>query len=192
MKWLKYIGAVVFLLVVISGVAVWVWGMFIGWTSGTAIKQPITRLQYFKSPALVAVHVEKPPRVLLIHNIRGENLSFFERWLDPSNVEIVSLDVDAESIYGKWSDSLDSRDVLQFGVHGLPRGSTLPNYGNEVSMGLNGEDFPHGSFEVVGEDEFNKLSLGPAATDTKAWGWMRFGQWNHYQWGKKPIRSPGP
>ncbi len=188
MKWFKYIAAVISA----SGVVLVLWITLIGWTSRTSVKQPITRLQYFKSPPLVAVHVDHPPRVFLIHNISGRNLSDFEKWLDPSNVEIVSLDVNADSIYGRWSDCLESRDVLQFGVHGLPRGTTRPNYGGEVAMGVAQEDFPHGSFEIVDADEFEKLSLGLATTDTKAWGWMRFGKWNHYQLGNKPRKSPGP
>jgi hypothetical protein len=156
------------------------WFFLFGWTSRSSIRQPISRLQYFKSPSLVAIHVDAPPAVFLIHNILGENEADFEKWLDPANVEIASLAVDGDSMNGRWANHLEKRDVLQFGVHGSPRGTTIPNYGKEIAMGIAQEDFPHGSFEMMTPDQFAKLSLGPATNDVKVWGWLRYGTWNHY------------
>lgn len=178
-------------MVAIGAMAV-AWFLLFGWTSRSSIRQPISRLQYFKTPALVAIHVDSPPAVFIIHNILGENKSDFERWLDPVNVEIESLNVDADSINGRWADRLEKRDVLQFGVHGAPRGTTIPNYGGKVAMGIAQEDFPHGSFEMMAPDQFAKLSFGPATNDVKVWGWLRYGIWNHYSLREKPSKSPGP
>lgn len=163
-----------------------------GWSSASSIRQPISRLQYFKSPSLVAIHVDGPPAVFLIRNIQGENEADFAKWLDPANVEIESLDVNGESIDGRWANSLEKRDVLQFGVHGSPRGTTVPNLGKEVAMGIAQEEFPHGSFEMMSPEQFSKLSLGPATNDVKIWGWLRYGIWNHYSFRDKPRKSPGP
>ncbi len=179
------------MLVAIGAVAA-AWFFLSGWTSRSSVRQPISRLQYFKSPPLVAIHVDDPPAVFLIHNLQGENETDFEKWLDPANVEIVSLDVDGDSIKGRWADGSEKRDVLQFGVHGSPRGTTIPNSGKEVAMGIAQEDFPHGSFEMTTPDQFARSSPGPATNDVKVWGWLRYGTWNHYSLRNKPRKSPGP
>lgn len=186
MKRISFVATILGLIIAVA--ATWFW--LAGWTRCSSIVGQITRIQYFESPSLVAIHVDSPSGVFVIPAISGRNREDFAKWLDPANVELKSLDIVADSSYDKWADRFDKNDSIQFGVHGLPRGNTRPNYGGEVAVGIAQEEFPYQSFQFMTEKEFAKLALGKMVNDSAVFGRFNFSKYFHVSLRKKPFIIP--
>ena len=169
------------------------WAFVFGLSAGSSTRMAITRVQYFANPPLVAIHVDGPPSVFIIQNINGSNREAFAKWLNPANVDLKSIDVIANSTYIRWFDHLEDRDKIQFGVQGLALGSTLPTFpgGKEVAVCIMGEDFPRGSFEIIGLEDLSAKHLQTPVADTKVYGWLTFSTYWKWYLGSMPRRYPG-
>ena len=112
---------------------IWLW--IYGYTYRTGKSGTVSRLQYFDSPPMVVVHVKDPEGVFLIQGITGRNYQEVSTWLDAANVDIKSIDIRADSIHDRTDEGTKDLDLIQFGVHGLARGKTVPNLsGNQRSI----------------------------------------------------------
>jgi hypothetical protein len=180
---------IVIILGLLSSLAV-IWFWIFGWSTGSSIVGNIKRIQYFESPSLVAIHLDSPAGVFVVPVILGLNKEDFAVWLNPANVELKSVDIMADSISEKWSNQFEEYDHLQFGIHGLPRGQTMPNYGSDVSMGIGGERFPFQSFQFMTENEFLKLPVGKIINDSSVYGRFVFLKHTHISLRKKPFIIP--
>lgn len=185
-KRLIYVAAILGLVAVIAGG--WFW--FAGWTQRSSIVGQITRIQYFESPALVAIHIDSPAGVFVIPTISGQNQEDFAKWLNPANVELESLSIIADSTYDKWADQFTQKDLIQFGVHGLPRGDTKPNYGGKVAVGIAQEGFAYESFQFMTEEEFARLPVGNKVNDSAVYGRLNFSRYYHVSLREKPFIIP--
>ena len=185
-KSLLCVAATLGFVAVVAGV--WFW--FAGWTNRSSIVGQITRIQYFESPALVAIHIDSPSGVFVIPTIPGLNQEDFSKWLDPANVELESLSIIADSTYDKWADQFTQRDSIQFGVHGLPRGNTKPNYRGKVAVGIAQEDFAYQSFQFITEEEFARLPVGNKVNDSAVVGRLNFTRYFHVSPKEKPFIIP--
>jgi hypothetical protein len=185
-KRLLYVAAILGFVSVLAGV--WFW--FAGWTHRSSIVGQITRIQYFESPALVAIHIDSPAGVFVIPTISGHNQEDFAKWLNPANVELESLSIIADSTYDKWADQFTQKDSIQFGVHGLPRGDTKPNYGGKVAVGIAQEGFAYKSFQFMTEEEFARLPVGNKVNESAVFGRLNFSRYFHVSPKEKPFIIP--
>lgn len=169
--------------------AIYYW--FVGWSDGYSAHGQITRLEYYESPPLVAVHFGEPDQVLVISGIDGTNHKDFAQWFDPKNVEIESISVSASSRYNRWSNAIERGDILQFGVHGDPLGKTKPNFGEKVAIGgIARDEFPYQSFTLMKPEEFSRMAKGTLINDVKVWGRLNFSSITYTSWREKPFIIP--
>lgn len=165
---------------------------FNGWGTRTHTEGQATRLQYFGSPVLVAVHIDGPPRVLVIRNITADNLEQMNQWLNPDHAEIESISVAADSIYRRYSNWLENRDVLQMGVHGRTKPPYRHLSDGGLAMGIGTEDFVPGSFALMSEREFQALDLGSPILNREVWGRVTYGTYRRTYQYEKPTGYSGP
>lgn len=163
-----------------------------GWGDSTFTEGQATRIQYFEAPPLVAVHINSPPRVLVIRNIEDRNYEEMHQWLNPENSEIESISVDGSSIYNRWSNWLENRDVLQMGVHGLAKKPHYQFVNGKLAMGVGTEDFPPHSFTMMSEQDFATLRRDNPVLDKEVWGRVTYSTHSRTYIRNKPTGYSGP
>lgn len=187
MNHIKLIRRVLGVIVILA----FIWFCFAGWTNRSGISGSITRLQYFESPSMVAIHTDSQTGVFVIPIISGKNQEDFSKWLSPNNVDIKSLDIRASSSHDKWADRFGESDSIQFGVHGFALGNTKPTWPDgRVAIGIAQENFPYQSFQFMSEDDFSKLTFGKVVNDVEIDGRFSFSNYFHISLRDKPFIIP--
>jgi hypothetical protein len=138
------------------------------------------------------VHIDGPPRVLVVRNIEGSNRDEMSKWLNPQNSDIEFIHVVANSIDYRWSNWRENRDVLQMGVHGLVKNPNYQFLDDKLAMGVGTGDFPPGSFSLMSESEFTALARANALLDKKVWGRVTYCTARRTYIRKMPTGYSGP
>ena len=120
-------GCLIVLVSVVAFIALYTVGVNLwsaGWGNRTFTEGASTRVQYYLSPPLLAVHVkikDGTPKVMVIRNITGKNAEQMGEFLNTEEADLDHIDLEADSIYNRWSDRTEDRDILQMGVFGMDR-----------------------------------------------------------------------
>ena len=168
-------------------------GLFImGRSKDKASRYGVSKLQLYRKPILVAIHLEDSAGVFVIRNAGGRNAMDFLEWISPKNADIRSIDINASSIYESWSNATEDRDTIQFGIHGFARGKTRPTFegDNAIHVGVAQEDFPSGSFSILSDKEFRSMGLPTPAAEFTVTGSLLFSTHHLKSFRTKPRHSP--
>ncbi len=175
------------LTIVVLAVLGWLW--IFGFTKRSLEHGTVTRLQYFENPAMLAVHVESPPRVFVIPATSEGHAERVRQFVDPAAIELEQVTINAGNIHDQWSDLTERHDSLGFGVVGKPRGSSVPNLDGKMSIGFSEENYPYKTLKWMTPEEFAKLPVGKPFTDVKVGGKAGFVDFYRIAFRDKPKRQ---